>query len=79
MANPPTVAPDTDNEQDSLELLTVVEVAEKLKVKPWAVYKLCDSGALPCVYLGPKSRRVKPADLRAYIEALPSTRPAFAS
>lgn len=78
----PTVANGTDTAPDELFtetdgplLLTIAEVAEKLRVKPWSVYKLCDDGILPCVYMGPKTRRVKPDDLRAYVASLPSSRP----
>lgn len=82
MASAPTVTPTTDTGLDldeDMELFTVDEVAEKLRLKPWAVYKLCDSGELPSVYLGRKTRRIKPSDLRAFIESRPTTRPAAAS
>lgn len=80
----PTAAPDTGTSEstdllDDLELLTVDEVAIRLRLKPWKVYQMCDDGVLPSVYLGRKSRRVKPADLRAYIDNLPTTRPAAAA
>lgn len=66
----PAAVPDEDE-----RLLTIADVAERLRCKPWSVYKLCDSGLLPNVYLGPKSRRVRPSDLRAYIAGLPTERP----
>lgn len=78
----PTVPTATDSQAelgDDLELLTINEVAEKLKLKPWAVSQLLGSGDLPSIYLGPKTRRIKPADLRAYIDSRPSTRPEFAN
>lgn len=78
MTNTSTVEPATDTGAAVAddELLTIAEVAEKLRLKPWAVSKLVQSGALPSVYISHKARRVKPGDLRAYIDALPSVRPA---
>lgn len=64
--------------EDDLQLLTIAEVADRLRLKPWSVYQLCDSGALRSVYIGPKGRRVRPVDLRAYIDALPTVRPTSA-
>lgn len=62
---------------DGTLLLTVAEVAHELRVKPWLVYQLCDAGDLPSIYLGPKTRRVKRDDLKAYIDSRPDIRPGF--
>lgn len=64
---------------DDLQLLTVADVAERLRVKPTTVYDLCNAGTLPSVYLGPQTRRIKASDLRDYIDSLPSVRPAAAN
>lgn len=83
MPNAPIEAPGSETADavldDDLELLTIDEVAVRLRLKPWSVYALCDSGELPSIYLGRKTRRIKPADLRAYIDSRPTTRPAAAS
>ena len=76
-----TVPPTTDSPSESaltdddLELMTVAEVAKKLRVAPYKVYEFCRDGLLPCRYLSPKAIRIKPADLHAFIESRPTTRP----
>lgn len=73
--SPTDVPTDVEHQCDEPLLLTIDDVAEKLRVKPWSVYQLCDSGRLPSVYLGPKSRRVRPQDLRDFVDGLPTERP----
>jgi excisionase family DNA binding protein len=49
-------------------LLRVHDVAERLGVGAWAVYRLCETGDLPHVRIN-NSIRVRPADLDAFIAA----------
>ncbi|MBH0176776.1 MAG: helix-turn-helix domain-containing protein [Nitrospira sp.] len=48
------------------ELLTMQEVAAKLKISKDKAYELVRQGVLPSVHVG-RSVRVKPASLEAYI------------
>lgn len=48
-------------------LLTVKQVADTLSVSPAKVYSLLAEGAIPTVWVG-DSRRVRPADLAAYVQ-----------
>lgn len=65
--------------EDDWDLLSIKDTAAKLSVKPWFVYQLVGDGVLPSVYLGRQTRRIRRADLRAYIEGLPTERPAKGS
>jgi excisionase family DNA binding protein len=47
-------------------LLTVPQVAAKLKLSPYRTYELCRQGHLKSIHLG-KAVRVKPSDLAAYV------------
>lgn len=49
-----------------VELLTVREVAESLRVSTMTVYRLIKSGALPCTRVG-KGYRIRPGDLERYL------------
>lgn len=49
------------------KLITVKEVAERLAVSSRTVYRLIESGDLPSIQVGPKSRRVSEADLEAFL------------
>lgn len=52
-------------------LLTVKEVAERLKVSAAMIYVLCNRGRLPHVRVGIGNRstiRIEEADLEAYLE-----------
>ena len=51
--------------------LTVVEVAEKLRVSTMTVYRLCQSNELPHVRIG-QSIRIKEADLTQYLTGEPA-------
>jgi len=51
---------------DDNELLTIPEVAKRLKVSDYRAYELARQGAFKSVRLG-KSVRVKPEDLAAYL------------
>lgn len=51
-----------------LQLLTVNEVAEMLRVSNMTVYRLIKSGTLAAIRVG-KNYRVKSADLDAYLAA----------
>lgn len=59
---------------ESKRLLTVREVAELMGVKPLTVYFLVRSGKLRAVRLevkaSPRSIRVRPEDVDAYVAAL---------
>ena len=50
-------------------MLTVAEVAEALRMGRTRVYDLLRTGELPSVLIG-SSRRVRVADLSAYVESL---------
>lgn len=65
----------TGTDIDDEPLLTIAEVAARLRLSPWSVRELCKTGKLEVMYLGPKTIRVKPSVLRDYIEGLPTTRP----
>lgn len=54
----------TGHQED--ELLTIPEVAKRLKLSPYRVYELSRQGVLKSIRLG-KSVRVKPEDVAAYI------------
>jgi excisionase family DNA binding protein len=49
------------------KLMTVAEVAERLQVSKWTVYRLAESGALPAVRLVPGRLRFDPAAIEACI------------
>lgn len=51
----------------NLQLCSLQEAAEFLKVSVRGVYRLFESGALPCVKIGGLNR-VRMADLEAYIQ-----------
>jgi excisionase family DNA binding protein len=55
-------------------LLTVKEVAEKLKVSAATVYALCASGRLPHLRISTHSIRIAESDLKAYALACRSAR-----
>ena len=63
------------NLPDGRLLLTVTEAAEALAVKPFTIYQLCKTSELTGVYPGPKTLRIRPDDLVAYVDALGSERP----
>ncbi len=50
-----------------MELLTVPEVAERLKISRSLAYDLCQRGVLPVVRFGGRAVRVSAAALDAYI------------
>lgn len=83
--SPQTITPTGVSEDPDLDLppgrllLNVFEAAEILAVKPSTIYDLCKSGELTGVYLGPKTLRIRPADLVSYVEGLPTERPEFAN
>ena len=54
------------NGQEDL-LLTIPQVAERLKVSEYRAYELVRQGVLKSVRLGKKSVRVKPAALAEYV------------
>jgi excisionase family DNA binding protein len=51
-------------------LLTIPEVAERLRHGRTRVYQLIRSGRLPSVVVGPRARRVRESDLTAFIASL---------
>ena len=48
------------------DLLTIDQVATRLKLSQYRAYELCRQGELRAIRLG-KSVRVKPSDLQAYV------------
>ena len=48
------------------DLLTIDQVATRLKLSQYRTYELCRHGELKAIRLG-KSVRVKPSDLQAYV------------
>lgn len=56
-------------------LLTVNDVAAELGCGRDTVYSLLTTGALPSVKLGARLRRIRRADLDAFIGSLPTTGP----
>ncbi len=63
----------TRSSPESLDplLVTAKQAGAMLALAPGSIYRLLDSGEIPSVYQGRK-RYVRPADLRAYIEGLPT-------
>ncbi len=57
-------------------LLTIPQVQDRLGKGRADVYALLNTGMLPSVLLGPRSRRVRESDLDAFIASLPDQRPA---
>jgi excisionase family DNA binding protein len=47
---------------------TIREVADLYGVKPWTINRLIREGKLPCLVLGPRTRRVTPAQLLVFEE-----------
>ena len=62
-----------DDDDVSAYLLTIADVAERLHVSVPTVKRLVSSGTLPSVQINERCRRVRPADLSAYIAALVPT------
>lgn len=58
----------TTYDGDPLDLLTVKQVAEFLKIEPESVYRLCSRGVLRSVKIGERTRRIRRDDLDAFIE-----------
>ncbi|TWT37443.1 Helix-turn-helix domain protein [Posidoniimonas corsicana] len=60
----------------SLQLLTVPEVGERLKISTSAVYRLVESGRLSCHRIGNGRGviRVSECDLREYLESCRQSR-----
>ena len=56
-------------------LLSVAEVAAELGCGRDTVYALLASGALPSVKLGGRLRRIRRADLAAYVDSLAASKP----
>ena len=57
----------THNGDMAGDLLTVPEVAQRLKLSPYRVYELIRQGHLKRTQLGKKSVRIRPADLAAFV------------
>lgn len=55
-------------QEDPLQLLTVEEVAELLKVSPITIYRWLDSGQLPKVKFSRRAVRIKREDLQRFIK-----------
>ena len=62
---------------DVVELYTFDEVAERLRSSVSTVKRLAREGRLPVVHVG-RSARVRPDDLRQFIESLPEQKGAEA-
>lgn len=52
---------------ENITLLTPVEVASELKIDVRTVYKLLNSGELPSVRLGYRTKRIRRAALVEYV------------
>jgi excisionase family DNA binding protein len=76
-AHPLTADVDDAHDDDVLGLLTYEDVAARLRVSEPTVRRWAAAGTLPVVHIG-RSARVKPADLAAFIDALPTERRAAA-
>jgi excisionase family DNA binding protein len=50
-----------------IELLTVAEVAARLRVRPVTVYRICERGELPHVRATSNAIRVRVGDLEGFI------------
>lgn len=50
------------------ELLTVQDVAERLKVSRYFVYNYINSGELPCIVLSSKKRRFLEKDVEEFLQ-----------
>lgn len=63
--------PNNDREPSTERLLTVKEVAAKLRLGSNAVYDLITSGRLPCHRIGRRGGRLRVSaeDLRAYVQS----------
>lgn len=53
------------------KLLKVEEVAEMIAMGRSKTYALIKEGAFPVVRLGPKTIRVRPEDVRKWVDSLP--------
>lgn len=56
---------------DVPQLMTVHEVAARLRFSPRQVYRLCETNQLPCVRLGRgkwRSVRIRPEAVQSYLE-----------
>jgi len=51
-------------------LLSIVHVARRLNVSVSHVYRLIESGDLPCQKVGPRALRIDAGDLADYLAAL---------
>ncbi|MDP8975743.1 MAG: helix-turn-helix domain-containing protein [Actinomycetota bacterium] len=71
------LAEDEDGLEDAsmAQLLTLGEVADRLKVSESTVRRYTSDGRLPTVHLG-RSVRVRPADLGAFVDSLQCSEPA---
>ena len=65
-ADAPTATSQPGDEQS---LLTIPDVAERLRMKPASVYELVRRGDLPSIRIGPRQVRISVAQLRLWIEA----------
>lgn len=70
------LAEDGETPEDAAmaQLLTLAEVADRLRVSESTVKRLKDDGRLPTVNLG-RSVRVRPADLAAFVDTLETSEP----
>jgi excisionase family DNA binding protein len=55
------------NAQEDIGLLTIKEVAQRLKVSEYKAYEMVRQGVLKKTAIGTTSVRVKPSDLSAYL------------
>jgi excisionase family DNA binding protein len=51
-------------------LITVKEAASRLSVSVRTVQRLINAGKLPCLKVGPKTRRISEADLDSFIQKM---------
>jgi excisionase family DNA binding protein len=51
-------------------LITVKEAASRLSVSVRTIQRLIAAGKLPCLKVGPKTRRISEADLDSFIQKI---------
>lgn len=51
-------------------LITVKEAASRLSVSVRTIQRLIAAGKLPCLEVGPKTRRISEADLDSFIQKI---------
>jgi excisionase family DNA binding protein len=66
---PPPDRPQSAERTEDVELMTVPEVMQALRISRFQLYRLIGSGRLPSISFG-RSRRVRRSALKSYLERL---------